>query len=186
MKASGKVLLVFLAVCLGAACSDLSSTPAPMREFADLHKNLLKVYQNGTSVQKDQAPSERKKALAAFMSKSATFTDWPAEVKNVHTEGGSGIGKLVSDKPVAVLSVVFDGITLENSYAEILMDVPGNVIAEGSPLYAAVTGLQKGQKVKISGSFALDKAGLPRELSITTDGAFERPEYVVTFTAVKP
>ncbi len=185
---TSKVFLFALVVLLtlgSAACSELSGTPARMSEFVAIHKNLLKAYHNGTSVQKDQLPDERKKALAAYLAKGADFTDWPVEVKNVRTEGDSEIGKLVIDKPVAVLSVTFDGITLENSYAEILMDVPENVITKDSPLYATVTGLQKGQKVKVSGSF-VPKDGLPRELSLTTSGAVETPEYVVIFTAVKP
>ncbi len=187
MKAStlSALGILVLALLTGAACSELSGTPARMSEFVALHKTLLKTYQNGTSVQKDNISDERKKALADYLAKGADFTDWPVVVQDVRIEGDSQIGKLVVDKPAAVLTVTFDGITLENSFAKILMDTPANIIAKDSPLHATVTGLQKGQKIKVSGSF-VPKDGLPRELSLTTSGALETPEYVVIFTAVKP
>ena len=184
MKAVALPLLALM-LLTAVACTE-SSTPERMREFIALHATLRQTQQNGTSVQKEQVPADRRKALADFMAKGAAFTDWPVEVVDVRTEGGSGIGKLVSDKPVAVLRVTFGGIALENSYVEILMESPENVIAEGTPLYGQVTGLKKGQKVKVSGSFVANKEGLPRELSLTVDGALEKPEYVVVFTAVAP
>ncbi len=166
-----------------AACSE----PVPERqaEFSALHKAWLTGYRNGTSAQKDLIPAERKKQLAAFMAKGDKFTDWQVEVKDVRREGGSGLGRLVSDTPVAVLSVTFDGITLENSYTRVIMDLPDDVMPQGSQLYEIATALQKGQKVKVSGSFVPDSDGLPRELSLTDSGAVESPEYVVVFTAIK-
>ena len=174
-------LLLLLAIALPLiGCGDSGpAQPARQAEFGKLLQQAKQAEKTATTeLKQQQAAQERQQALSAFADSDISFTDWIMTVDEVSSHELWDLG---SRKNIVLLSVANDAYRLLNQ-DNALLGLPEGAIEEGSQLYAAIAGLDKGASVLVSGHFVTRDQNQLRE----AEDDSPLPAFVVIFTDVKP
>lgn len=171
-----------LACLVLTACN---SAPKPPRAQKDLNAMIVETAAGyarpNVNGSREKAVTARNDALANIMAEPV-FADWLCTVDGVLTKGGEGSS--FTPEKIAILSLDCGGFTLKNLDTAI-SGTPDNAITEDNPLYPAITGLNQGDSVIVSGNFLKSPTkNTLWETSLTTAGAMRRPDFLVRFTAV--
>lgn len=156
-----------------------TSFPADEREFITTINAFGARYQQAQNEFKKSAlRKERSQAIAIILPK-LSITDWVGHISSMQTTQDER-GILVVKLGNSSISVQ----TVNNVVSDSL--VPGTLIPSGSLLYEQIANLAVGNTVTFSGTFTFGELDYAREESVTEEGSMTDPEFIFTFTSVRP
>jgi hypothetical protein len=123
-----------------------------------------------------QAQRARKEALRAAVP-NLKVQDWVGEIRSIDTNGE---GKAVLELSIGADTKV---ATWNNALSDIGSDT---LISMDSPMYETLVTLEKGDRVRFSGSFFSDDEQGLEERSLTFHGQMKTPNFVFRFSSIKP
>ena len=106
-----------------------------------------------------------------------SINDWVGSIRGMDT----------TSEGYAILTVAIDsGIELctHNNALSDKLSGSSTLIAPESNLYAVLSDMAKGQKIKFSGSFFHGDDDYYEEQSVTIQGSMTQPEFLFKFTAI--
>lgn len=182
------VLAVGLAMVLIAApgCQggDQDSMPPSQREFQRVLIEFKDKYESGTSLSRNTAKSSRGERLKSIMQgNDYRFDRWEATVLNV--ESSLAVGLFIPKKALTLTVSVGTMGELANTSPSVGSNLQPQAITEDSPLYALVSGLSRGEKIRVSGRFLIDANRTPLETSFKAESALVKPKFAAEFTKIE-
>lgn len=157
---------------------DEASFLSTMKSFED---NFSTAGEN--EVKQDQIRKQRRDALAQMM-RQRKVTGWLGTVEDVGTsENGNASLKVSLGNNVYVKTnnnMVSDGL-------QIVLDpqLGPSMIKENSDLYKTLAGMKSSDTVIFSGSFYPDEKDFIQEISVTTSGSMDEPEFIFKFSSLQ-
>ena len=152
------------------------SMPADEALFIDIvSRHAGKFTSAGNELQESMIRDERKKELARS-GIANSISGWKGTIKSLQTNTDGD----------AILSVrIAPGIEV-TTWSNALSDITaGTLIKKGSPLYARLAGLSKGQMVVFSGRFLPSGQDHFEEASVTINGSMKNPEFLFVFENIE-
>jgi hypothetical protein len=157
--------------------------PSDQETFAAIVADGKIAFEEGTSLMRSSAREIRGRRLRELLEPSNfAFSDWEATVADVAPSRVYGLFKPL--KSLVLTLSVNDVALLSNSSMSFGANVPNQAITESSPLWGLASGLQKAQRIRVSGRFLVDGARQPLEASFTEESAMVRPKFLVELTQI--
>lgn len=151
--------------------------PSDEQRFIDIVQKASADYSNAENdMKKGGIRNDRSKAVCKVVS-SPLVKNWVGTITEL-TTNSDGLG---------VLSVRLDKNVTVTTWNNALSDTFDNtLIHQDSPVFKILSELQKGSKIKFSGTFFRDDEGVDcyKESSLTMSGAMTEPEYLFRFSSV--
>ena len=152
--------------------------PTPQQNFLQTIDQYKEKYNDAPNdLKKSAVRTERGKKIKEALGNTHNFTNWVGVVKEMQT----------TSKGKAIFTIEMEGTgiemgTMNNEFSDLF---DNTLIEQSNPLYNAISELQKGDKVLVSGSFLnSDKSDYVMEYSITEEGSMKNPDFLVRFTKV--
>lgn len=159
------------------AVNQFYAIPSDEQRFIDIVQKASADYSNAENdIKKGGIRNDRSKAVCKVVS-SPLVKNWVGTITEL-TTNSDGLG---------VLSVRLDKNVTVTTWNNALSDTFDNtLIHQDSPVFKILSELQKGSKIKFSGTFFRDDEGVDcyRESSLTMSGAMTDPEYLFRFSSV--
>jgi hypothetical protein len=192
-----KLSLTLTLVVLGlTGCSD-SNIPSKQSTFNYFHKDAVKRYSEASNDIQYKEVFERRENKVCEKLSDGVMTDWIGEVQIVarntmDTDESASIKIRISEtKSFLILTTSAVDVTtlygpLDDAGVGVRLGTnPNTTISKGTPLYAQITSLKEGDKVRFSGQLIKDNVPGACFYSMNpVDMKIQKPLYVARFTSI--
>ena len=152
-------------------------TPEPdtQRRFVETVASYQKIFRDAENeLQQSSARVKRRQALAD-LGMGMHIDGWIGSIKRMTT---------TSDGDAAIIVSLGSNIDL-HTWSNAISDMrTGTLIPHGTELYEILSRMERGKKIKFSGTFLTSNEDYYYETSVTIEGSMSKPEFLFKFTAI--
>ena len=157
--------------------SEKSSTieSETQRKFVEIAVSYKKIFKDAKNkLQQSSSRTMRRQALAG-LGMGMHIDGWTGSIKCMET---------TSDGHAAIVVSLGSGIEL-HTWNNSVSDIgSGTLIYHDTALYNKLSNMERGQKIKFSGTFLPSSEDYYQESSLTLEGSMLEPEFLFKFTAI--
>jgi hypothetical protein len=159
------------------------TVPAQEQDVVNIVQQYVQSYDNAANdMVKGSIHRQRGIALCKALGRSHVV-NWIGKISTLDSDSrGNGVLAIEVSNRITLL-------TNNNDMSEDMNKIGSQggttMIPAGSPLFQAVSAMQVGEMVKFSGDFFTSSDDCVEEMSLTTDGGMDNPEFLFRFTGVQ-